>query len=245
MFNTRKYNYVGGGLLPSLGMAARPTLKASMNPRFTAPSYVDYRPLCIESSNQGPEPSCAGYAQAGCVEVRYWRETGEMRQFDGDECYRVAKTLDGMPSVEGTSLVAAAQAAEQLGWIKPSGLRTFFTPEEFRFALHKSGAVPIGLMITDEWQQVNIRTGYIDRRKHPKQIGGHAVLACYYDKDSVGFQNSWGSGTASGGADERRAVADGSGAWGVSGFGRMTWAQFEKQFMYGLFIEKPWMGWRR
>jgi len=199
-----------------------------MNPRFHAPTYIDSRPLCIQASNQGQEPSCAGYTQAGYKEIQHWRTTGEMKQFDGDECYRVAKTLDGMPRQEGTSLVAAAQAAQQLGWIPGThtDLRAIMTLDELKYALHMYGAAPAGFAIDSNWNTVHTKTGFIADGKNPRPLGGHAVLVCYYDKDSVGFQNSWGTG------------------WGYGGFGRMTWAQAHKQFMYALAIEKPWLRWR-
>ncbi len=226
MFNKRKFNFVGGGLIDTGAMHQLPTLASAMNPRFKAPSYIDSRPYLLPASNQGSEPSCAGFTTSAYGEARVWRETGECKQLDGNACYKKAKQLDGSPKTAGTSLLAAAQAGEELGWYKASGLRAFFTLEELQYALHQFGVCPIGLAITSDWNTVNTKTGYINHTKSPKPLGGHAVLACYYDKDGIGWQNSWGPD------------------WAVSGFGRMSWRQAMEQFKYGLAIEKPGLTWR-
>jgi hypothetical protein len=225
MFRTSKTNFTGGGLIDQLAIRSLPNLSSSKNPRFKAPVYIDSRPYLLLASNQGAEPSCAGFTTANYAEARRWRETGECEQLDGSDCYRLAKTLDGMPSVDGTTLLAAAQAGEELGWYKATGLKVITTLEDLRYALHIFGIVPCGFAITEDWNSVNTKTGYINYTKNPRPLGGHAVAVCYYDKDSVGWQNSWGG-------------------WGCYGFGRMTWRQAQEQFMYGLAIEKAGATWR-
>jgi len=42
-------------------------------------------------------------------------------------------------------------------------------------------------------------------------------MLLFYDNEGIGWQNSWGD-------------------WGIDGFGRMTWAQFDRQFMYGVVL---------
>jgi len=87
---------------------------------------------------------------------------------------------------------------------------------DVQFALHKHGVCIAGFMITEGWNEVSSKTGYIG--DDPEVIGGHATLLCWYDSEGVGFQNSWDK-------------------WGVKGFGRMTWTQFETQFMYAVVLE--------
>ena len=79
-----------------------------------------------------------------------------------------------------------------------------------------------GFNISQGWRDPDPVTGLIGA--DDEAWGAHAVLACRYhladDKgpESYGWQNSW---------------AD----WGEKGFGKMTRAQFDRQFMYGLVLE--------
>jgi len=217
MFNVRKTNFTAGGLIPSDMVCGGFT---EYPKDFSSPSYIDGRPHCIKSSNQHSTPHCAGYAMAGMKEVRHWKTTGVRKQYDGDKCYAEAKKIDMMPNVDGTSLYAVAQASQKLGWIKDTEELEAITSERgLRWALHKYGCCLAGFQTDANWNRVNKKTGYIGNKTNTKKLGGHAVLVCYYDEDSVGFQNSWGTG------------------WGCGGFGRMTWLQFSEQFMYGVVFE--------
>jgi hypothetical protein len=211
MFDRKKFNFSGGGLIDSPVFG----LPDIVPDNFSSPAYVDGRPYCIETSNQGRTDHCAGYSMAGAKEVMHWRETGIRTQYDGDECYRVAKTIDGMPGVRGTSLFAAAQAAISLGWFVGDP-KHIPNAEFLKWALHRYGCCVVGFRINSDWMNVNTRSGWIANTRNPRPEGGHAVLVCYYDRHGVGFQNSWGV------------------QWGVSGFGRMTWDQFGRQFMHGV-----------
>ena len=74
-------------------------------------------------------------------------------------------------------------------------------------------------MITDDWNMADKDTGLIGVWNAANKIGGHAVLLCWYDDKTVGWQNSWGT------------------EWGCGGFGRMSWDQFEEQFLYAVVLE--------
>lgn len=194
-------------------------LRASLvSKSFVSPAYIDSRPYCIESSNQGDSSACAGFTMAGLKEIRNWQDTGVPVQFDGHACYAKAKSIDGRPQSPGTTLDHALAAAAKLGWFADSASIIGVSGErELRFALHRHGACAVGLRITEEWNSVNKTTGYIADDPEARVMGGHAVLACYYDKDGVGVQNSWGD-------------------WGCAGFGRLTWAQFRRQFVCGVAV---------
>ena len=212
MIFSRKTKFVGGGLINPYILCR----EVSSPDNFTNPAYVDGRPYCIEASNQGQTPHCAGYTAAGMKEVEHWKTTGIKQQRDGDLCYAEAKKIDGMPKVEGTSLYHAAVAGKSLGWF--TGEPRMITNEfNLRWALHRHGCCMAGFQIDSNWNSVS-KGGWIGTKKNATSLGGHAVLVCYYDKDGVGFQNSWGD-------------------WGWGGFGRMTWTQFRATFMHGLVME--------
>ncbi len=207
--------YNGGGLILEQHVDD-PRLCLSAPEAFTVPEYVDSRPYCLPASNQGDSPHCAGYATAGYIEVVNWKNTSVAHQVDGDKIYVKAKTIDGMNG-DGTSLTAAITGAELLGYIgKINRISTVGSRRAVQYALHKYGVCIAGFMIDSGWNSASSRTGYIGNQS--ESLGGHAVLLCWYDSEGVGFQNSWKD-------------------WGVKGFGRMTWAQFENQFMYAVVLE--------
>ncbi len=217
-----KTHYKGGGLRiedPRLDLA----VGLAVAPDFTVPPYVDGRPYCIETSNQGAEPSCAGFTTAGYIEVINWRRTGIKKQVDGQRIYVAAKQMDGDDN-PGTSLSQAVRAAQYLQLLDlAQHLSVIRTRRQMEFALHKIGVCIAGFNITEDWNNVNEKTGYIGDGAGDS-IGGHAVLISYYDDKCVGWQNSWG---LSWGSQEKHS----------RGFGRMTWVQFAEQFLYAVVLE--------
>lgn len=207
------------GLLFDSQINLEPILGAPVD--FTVPEWVDSRPLCLPSSNQGPESSCAGYATAGFIEVNNWKKTGVQTQVDGSLIYKKAKEIDGQPKSDGTTLTKAVLAAKILGLLpEKQNVRVVQSRLDVQFALHKYGVCIVGFNITDEWDQVGKLTGFIANNENHVVRGGHATLLCYYDSLGVGWQNSWDV------------------TWGVKGFGRMSWPQFDEQFMYGVVLEE-------
>lgn len=197
---------------------SRAPLLMAPSTAFTVPEWVDSRPYCLESSNQGQSPSCTGYAAAGYIEVMDWIRTGVQVQIDGDAIYAKEKELDGNND-PGSTLTQAVRAAQLLALL-PSDktIRTIYDRRSVQWALHKFRVCIAGCEITEDWQYTDPSTGYIGRKGGAK-LGGHAILFCYYDKDGVGWQNSWKT------------------TWGVRGFGRMTWEQFDEQFMHAVVLE--------
>jgi len=208
--------FKGGGLQPELIECLGTQLSAPRD--FSVPRYVDSRPYMLPSDNQGNFPACAGYAMAAWIEAHNWWNTNVAQQVDALALYRRAKELDGGVG-EGTTFQSIIQSAKDLRFVPEASKARFLrTASDVKFAMHKHRICLGGFDITTEWNEVDSETGFI-ANKRGSSLGGHAVLICWYDEVSVGFQNSW------------------SMDWGDKGFGRMTWEQFEKQFLYGAVVE--------
>ena len=166
--------FEAGGLIQDDKFLAE-GLSLSAPSAFTVPKYVDSRPYCLPSSNQGAFPHCSGYATAGYIEVMKWKQFHIAEQVDGDAIYAEAKKLDGSPSTDGTSLNAAVEGAQKLGLISSDlKLKTISSRRDMKFALHKYGVCIGGANITKGWNSTSTKNGYIGAEE--PFIGGHATL---------------------------------------------------------------------
>jgi hypothetical protein len=212
-----KTNFMGGGLTPATHLATDENT-FSINPNFRAPRRLDFRDMCIQTSNQASTPHCAGYATAGMIEILNWRRLHYPEQIDGDAIYHEAKKIDGNDQ-DGTSLDSAALAAINLNLIEGKLKFVGLGIDAIKYAVHTNLSFVAGFYITNEWNVVNKKTGkLIDYGENAKKIGGHAVLVCGYGADGVYIQNSWGQ------------------AWGVWGYAVVSWEQVARQYMYGMII---------
>ena len=214
----KKTNFEAGGLLlPDRPLGARDGLQADA--KFVAPRKIDNRDMLLSSSNQGQFPHCAGYTMAGVCEYYHWKRNHYPIQFSGDNIYLKAKEIDGYGG-NGTYLRFAVQAANLLNLIKCEGIDLGNSRDNIKFALHEYDVALAGFMITNEWNLVDKKTGRIkDLGSDANTRGGHAVLLCGYDSHGVYIQNSW------------------SEEWGLHGFGLLSWAQFDRQFMKGMAVK--------
>ena len=215
-WNYKKTNFSAGGLLPTrLVKCAKNTLKTAK--KFVAPRKLDFRDMCLEPSNQGSTPHCAGYATAGYIEVQNWRTNHYPEQIDGDAIYIEAKRIDNNLE-DGTTLESAANAAISLGLISGTPKLINSGVNDIKFAIHSYSVCVAGFNITNEWNYVDSKGAIRNLGSKAQFLGGHAVLICGYDADGVYIQNSWGS------------------SWGLYGFVHLSWSQYSRQFMYGLVI---------
>jgi C1A family cysteine protease len=181
------------------------------------PEHIDRRAEMLVSSHQGTTPKCAAFAMAGCVEHVNWKR-GIKQQVDPDPIYALAKELDGFPDEEGTTLEAVARAAAQLKLL-PIDLNTLkvVRREGMRHAVFRYGVVLSAFMATTGWADAKPNGWIIDGGDF---MGGHAVVTVGYSKvekpNWVAIQNSWGELS------------------GWRGFARMSAAQFDSEFVYGL-----------
>lgn len=182
--------------------------------------------ICIgaatRTEDQGSTPKCAAFSASSYAENILWRMTGELpAQLDPHAIYARAKATDGDPGGDGTTLTAVLDALVYLGHLPASGrTRTILTPFDLKAAIHRYGTCLLGLNISDEWYRGNTRIESTTARL----VGGHAVQCVGYDAFGPWIQNSWG---------ER---------WGDGGFAHISWAAFNRQFMYGAFREGVFAG---
>lgn len=208
------------GLLGLTGAELELTLKTPIVSGCPLPDYCDNNPYMMEASDQLQTSECGPFAVCGFIESLNWRDRGIYKQLDPHPVYVEAKRIDGSPLTDGTTLQAAAQAAINLGLLpKETKLKILTTEEQVRRAIFHFGSCLVGYNITEGWFHVG-PDGRLPAGKW-KSVGGHANLACFFDKNSKGSMNSW---------SDRK---------GWRGLVRLTNEEFAQQFMYGLQIEVP------
>lgn len=187
--------------------------------QFMAPSRIDLRDYCTPTEDQGTKPWCAAYAASQWTENIKWRLTDVPANLDPAPVYKYAKSIDGDPEGEGTSLNAALEYFRKTTFTSPDCKVMIIRPNRLslKYAIHKFGCALAGFNIDSSWWGVTKEAPVINGKGTPN-MGGHAVLVCGYDKQGVWIQNSWGKG------------------WGEWGFAKITWEAFDKQFLYGAVI---------
>jgi hypothetical protein len=195
------------------------------------PLRIDNRQLCSPTDNQGTTSSCAGYSCAQLLESVYWKFTGKPIQLDARQIYKKAKTIDGNPKSNGTTLEAAMSSALQLCNFDSEkwSVEKFFkmkddipkTIDTVKFLIHKYDFLLGGFHISSGWEKVDKFSCCVKKTK--KDLGGHCVLLCGYDKTGVYIQNSWGKD------------------WGAKGFAIVDWERFAEEFVYCAWVslKKP------
>lgn len=185
---------------------------------YRPPAEIDLRSQLLRASNQGASSKCAAYAMAGWLEFNNWKYIGSTEQIDPDPIYKRAKTIDEMPGLEGTSLQAVLQAAQDLDLMSDmaqDSIKEVAYEPEVKQALHRHGVILSAFTATEFWSAAQ-PDGWM--KPDGKAIGGHAViLAGYSEIDGYySLQNSWGQDI------------------GWQGFERMSPQQFRAEFQYGL-----------
>lgn len=199
--------------LPSLSVSSK---------QFQAPSTIDNRDYCLKTLNQGQLPWCAAYTAKMFCEVVKWmeRDYPDQNLISAETIYKYAKSIDGDPNGEGTTLTAVLQSLLDKGIFDKNKCKiqvirkNSMSRENVKYAIHKFGTLPSAFNCTTEWYSLNKNKTCITGNGNYSVCGGHAVLIDYYDRDGVGFCNSWGED------------------YGMWGHGMMTWRMFDEQFLY-------------
>ena len=206
-----------------------PSLKASSD-KFIAPATVDLRDYCTRTEDQGSKPWCAAYTAAQWCENIKWRLNDYPEDIDPTWIYEYAKSIDGDPYGDGTTLVALLKALlnkklfdSNICKIKIIN-RGSTSKNNVKFAVHKFGCILGAFNITEEWYNARNGNTSVKSQQVYNSVGGHAVLICGYNRDGVIIQNSWGVN------------------WGAYGFGLITWNAFERQFLYAAVLSNALNG---
>lgn len=215
VLNFAKRHPVGFCKMPK-GFSHLPVLSATR--QFMAPSRVDLRDFCTRTEDQADRPWCAAYAAAQWTENIKWRVNDYPEDISPAPIYRYAKSVDGDPNGEGTTINAVLEALVALGHFDNKCRVRLIRPNRLavKYALHKFGCCLGGFGITDEWYGCTRKNPVVTGNAPYANLGGHCVLLCGYSKDGVWAQNSWGWET-----------------YGEYGFIQISWKAFDQQFIYG------------
>ena len=214
-------NYVIGDCIVPKDIDVLPSLTLSSN-RFQAPRQIDNRDYCLKPLNQGQKPWCAAYTAKMFCEVIKWmeRDYPDQNLISAETIYKYAKSIDGDPDGDGTTLTAVLKALLDKGIFDKSKCKiqvirkTSNARELVKYAIHKFGVLPSAFNCTTEWYTLNPNKTCITGKGNYSICGGHAVLIDYYDSYGVGFCNSWSEN------------------FGLDGHGMITWNMFDQQFLY-------------
>lgn len=187
---------------------------------FLAPKFVNNMGSASRTDNQGQKPWCAAYSCANWAEFIKWKLEGYPKNIDPSWIYKYAKTIDGDPDGEGTTLPAVLQALldHDIFDKKKCKIKNIWNrgnPREMvKYAVFKFGAILGAFNITTEWYKVNKNKTSVVAKEPHQYCGGHAVIIIGYNDDGVFIQNSWGT------------------EYGDEGFLLLTWKAFDEQFLY-------------
>ena len=226
-------DYVTGDCLVPKDIDKLPALSLSAT-KFMAPATIDNRDYCLRPLTQGQNPWCAAYTAKMFCEVVKWmeRDYPDQNVISAESVYKYAKTIDGDPKGEGTTLTAVLQALLDNGIFDKTKCRiqvirkNSSAREHVKYAIHKFGTLPSAFNCTSEWYLLNAKRTCITGNGDYRVCGGHAVLIDYYDRNGVGFCNSWGD------------------SYGLWGHGMMTWKMFDEQFLYAACLTNVFDGLR-
>lgn len=210
-----------GGLLIPERLNKRTLFCASS--RFVVPKELYHYGYVTRIENQGSLPWCAAYSATSFAESVLWRKRGYPEEIDPGAVYRYAKSIDGDPSGDGTTLPAAMTALVELGHfdgsvckVKTFGGRRYGSTteqalENLKMTLHRHGTCIVGFDIDTSWFEPSggvVKGGGEGR-------GGHAVTVVGYDEGGVVIANSWGA------------------SWGNGGMAYIPNLVFDREFIYG------------
>lgn len=185
----------------------------------TFPETLDLRDLVLSTEDQGSTSTCAAHAATSFAESINWRKYGKIENLDPYKVYDYAKTIDGYPGLDGTTLDAVLIGLIHFKMINASinQIKCFTTLTDLKKVIHKYGPCLVAFDVSDLWMT---HYGKLVLSGNPgNSQGGHALIAVGFTRAGLLIQNSWGT------------------KWGRWGFGCISWDLVNQQFQYGAIIK--------
>lgn len=157
-------------------------------------------------------PSCTGNSNALGATIDQRLDLRRTITYDGEDLYRRAKAVDGIPNVEGTYPRIVLKLRNEQGILargssRPADIGRLDTiaayaalnsVDEILSAIYLFGSVELGSTWHEEWDDPDPISGELPPGQTP--VGGHDYRAVGYDirgtvrTPSLLWQNSWGPG---------------------------------------------------
>lgn len=224
--NPQKFMFRGGQTMKQqelnedVCLSSLKNFKINDSKDYIYPNIIDYRDFCLPTNNQRDTPHCVGYTVGGYLEINYWKTFHIPRQFKADEIYKAGRQYKP-DTISGTRIEYCLLQLKSDNVFK--GTIYSYIPksvDQVKYAVHQYGPLMCGLIITDEWYDLDKEFKIKEKKKY-KILGGHCVLCCGYNKNGVFIQNSWGYQK-----------------WGNYGFALVPWEMWMKQIRCCVFIKK-------
>ena len=185
----------------------------------TYPETLDLRDLVLKTENQGSTSTCAAHAATSWAENVNWRKNGTVVNLDPYKVYDYAKTIDGYPGVEGTTLDAVLKSLLHFNMVANTGsVYCFNDIPTLKKVIHKYGPCLVAFDVSELWMR-HYGKLVLSGKQLGSSCGGHAVTAVGYNRAGLLIQNSWGCD------------------WGKYGFACISWDIVDKQFQYAAIIK--------
>lgn len=182
------------------------------------PKTLDLRDLVLKTEDQGSTSTCAAHAATSWAEAINWRKTGKAVNLDPYKVYNYAKTIDGWPNEDGTTLPAVLESLLHFNMIANTGdIYTFNDINTLKKVIHKYGPCMVAFEVSDLW--MNHGNKLVLSGDPGESCGGHAMICVGYNKFGLLLQNSWGVN------------------WAKYGYCCVSWDLVRKQFQYASIIK--------
>lgn len=184
------------------------------------PATLDNRDKVLQTEDQGTTSECACYSATSLCEAINWRKHGNVDNLDPHKVYKLAKSFDGYPNQNGTTLDAALKSAIRLNYltsVAEKDVVCFRGINILKKVIHKYDVCLVGFNVSKLWMS---HFGKLVLNGDPgSSAGGHCVTCVGYNRAGLIIQNSWNK------------------SWGKYGFAVVSWDLVDKQFMYGAYIK--------
>lgn len=181
------------GLKKSTALRA-PGSMFTRSPEWTEPAHQDNRllvPLNDRTDYQGDVGACVAFALSQADESLRIIMGQSARAIDPLVLYWETKRREGREGVDEGTTFESAHGVLSLYTQSISNLVNVL-PDDIPAAIVRHRVVLLGLEIDEGWYKCNALTGR--PAKSDTIIGGHAILACGYDRQDVYVANWWRTG---------------------------------------------------